>query len=113
MARSELADRHAFSYPPYSRLLRLTLRDENVTLLRRGALALSDALREKFGRRVAGPVAPPIDKIRGQYIVCVMIKIENGRSMARARELLREAIAAFRADAEYKTITLSIDVDAQ
>ena len=113
MARCELADRHAFSYPPYSRLFQLTMRCEDLTLLRQGALFLADAMRAKFGRRVAGPVAPPIDKIRGQYIVRIMLKIENGRSMARARELLREALAQFGAEKEFKTINIAIDVDAQ
>ncbi len=113
MARCELADRHAFSYPPYSRLLQLTMREENPSLLRQGALALADGLREKFGRRVAGPVSPPIDKIRGQYIVRIMLKIENGRSLARARELLRDVLAQFRTKGEYKSINVSIDVDAQ
>jgi hypothetical protein len=42
-----------------------------------------------------------------------MIKIENGRSIARARELLREAVASIAADTEYKTVNLAIDVDAQ
>ena len=113
MARCELADRHAFSYPPYSRLFQLTMRCEDLTLLRQGALFLADAMRAKFGRRVAGPVAPPIDKIRGQYIVRIMLKIENGRSMARARELLREALAQFGAEKEFKTINIAVDVDAQ
>ena len=113
MARCELADRHAFSYPPYSRLLQLTLREENPTLLRQGALALADRLREKFGRRVAGPVAPPIDKIRGQYLVRLMLKIENGSSLSRARTLLREVLATFHAESEFKTINIAIDVDAQ
>jgi primosomal protein N' (replication factor Y) len=89
------------------------MRCEDLTLLRQGALFLADAMRAKFGRRVAGPVAPPIDKIRGQYIVRIMLKIENGRSMARARELLREALAQFGAEKEFKTINIAIDVDAQ
>ena len=113
MARSELADRHAFSYPPYSRLFQLTMRCDDLTLLRQGALFLADAMRTKFGRRVAGPVSPPIDKIRGQYIVRIMLKIENGRSMARARELLREALAQFSAEKEFKNINIAVDVDAQ
>ena len=113
MARSELADRHAFSYPPYSRLFQLTMRCEDMTILRQGALFLADAMRIKFGRRVAGPVSPPIDKIRGQYIVRIMLKIENGRSVARARELLREALAHFSAEKEFKNINIAVDVDAQ
>ncbi len=113
MARCELADRHSFSYPPYARLIQLTLREQNPTLLRRGATTLADMLRERFGRRVAGPVAPPIDKIRGQYIVRIMLKIENGSSLSRARSLLREVLARFSTQGEYKTINIAIDVDAQ
>lgn len=113
MARSELHERHTFCYPPYSRLLRIVLRDEDLQLLRRCAMQLSERLREKFGRRVVGPVSPPIDRLRGEYIIHLMIKIENGRSMARARELLGEAMRGISSRSEYKTVKILIDVDAQ
>ena len=113
MARSELHERHTFCYPPYSRLLRIVLRDEDLQLLRRCATQLSERLREKFGRRVVGPVSPPIDRLRGEYIIHLMIKIENGRSMARAREILGEAMRGISSRSEYKTVKILIDVDAQ
>lgn len=113
MARSELHERHTFCYPPYSRLLRIVLRDEDLQLLRSCATQLSERLREKFGRRVVGPVSPPIDRLRGEYIIHLMIKIENGRSMARARELLGEAMRGISSRSEYKTVKILIDVDAQ
>ena len=113
MARSELAERHHFGYPPYSRLIRFTLRSEKAMLLRQGAVWFASLMREKFGGRVFGPVAPLVDRIRGVYIMHVMLKIENGRSMARARELVREAVEGVRAHQEYKSINISVDVDAQ
>ena len=113
MAHAELADRHAFFYPPYARLVQITLFCANVQALRRGVGALAERLREKFGRRVAGPVAPPIDRIRGEYILRLLLKIENGRSMARARELLREVIAEVKSKEDFKTIKIVVDVDAQ
>jgi len=76
-------------------------------------MQLSERLREKFGRRVVGPVSPPIDRLRGEYIIHLMIKIENGRSMARARELLGEAMRGISSRSEYKTVKILIDVDAQ
>lgn len=82
-------------------------------LLRRCSAKLAELLREKFGRRVVGPVSPPIDRIRGEYIIHLMVKIENGRSIARARELLREAVGEVTASAEFKSVNLVIDVDAQ
>ena len=113
MARSELAERHTFCYPPYSRLVRVVMRDDDVQRLRSVASRLTALLREKFGRRVVGPVAPAIDRIRGRHILHVMIKIENGRSMARARTLLREALATVAAEPQSKHTNITIDVDAQ
>ena len=113
MARSELAERHAFNYPPYAHLILFTLRSENLSLLRRGAGWFTSLLRDKFGGRVFGPVAPPVDRVRGVYILRVMLKIENGRSLARARELLRGVLHEMATHEEYKSITISTDVDAQ
>jgi primosomal protein N' (replication factor Y) len=113
MARSELSERNAFGYPPYSHIIMFTLRCDNLQLLRRGAGWWSARMRDKFGSRVFGPVAPPVDRIRGVYILRLMLKIENGRSLSRARELLRELLAEMAAHEEYKHITISTDVDAQ
>ena len=113
MARSELAERHAFGYPPYSRLIRLTLRHDDLTILRQCAVRLTDGLRRRFGGRVTGPITPPIDRIRGLYIVQILLKIENGRSMARARELLRQELDAVSKEQIYKQVSIAIDVDIQ
>ena len=113
MARSELSERSAFGYPPYSHIIMFTLRCDNLQLLRRGAGWWSARMREKFGGRVFGPVAPPVDRIRGVYILRLMLKIENGRSLSRARELLRGLLKEMSEHEEYKHITISTDVDAQ
>lgn len=113
MARSELQERHDFSYPPYAHLFVFTLRHADVLLLRRGAGWFASVLRDKFGRRVFGPVAPPVDRIRGVYILRIMLKIENGRSLARARELMRSVLGEMAAHEEFKTVMVAVDVDAQ
>ena len=113
MARSELQERHAFSYPPYSRIIQFTLREANPRLLLQGATHFAEALRVRFGRRVIGPVAPPIDRVRGIYALRIMIKIESGRSMSRARELIREELKKLESTKEFKPISIAIDVDPQ
>ena len=113
MARSELTERHTFSYPPYSRLVRLTLRDRDTARLREGALWLAAALRERFGRRVFGPVAPPVDRVRGVFIIQIMLKIESGRPVSRARELLRGCLKDMSAEERLRQINIAVDVDVQ
>ena len=112
MARAELAERESFRYPPYARLIRFTLRHTDREVLFRAALSLGEQLRQRFGRRLLGPVTPAVDKIRDEYLAELLLKIESGASSQRARSILRQEIAAFRAGA-FKNITLLCDVDPQ
>ena len=112
MANSELAERKAFGYPPYSHLIRLLMRHEDYNLLHHAAHALSIVMRKKFGARVMGPVSAALEMLRGEHRAEILLKIESGASMQRARTLLREAIATVEGDTKYKTVKISIDVDA-
>lgn len=112
MANSELAERKAFGYPPYSHLIRLLLRHEEYNLLHHAAHALATVMRKKFGARVMGPVSAALEMLRGEHRAEILLKIESGASMQRARALLREAIATVEGDPQYKTVKISVDVDA-
>ncbi len=113
MALHQLAEREAFAYPPYAHVIRISLRHRDRELLREAVLALAGRLRERFGRRVLGPVAPPVDRVREEYRVDLILKIESSASMRRARELLRGMTGELLRDARYKTLILNCDVDPQ
>lgn len=113
MARMQLSEREAFFYPPYARLTSLTLRHRDVALLRRGVTELAARLRVRFGRRVLGPMTPPVDRIRGEYLAGLLLKIESGASSAKARALLAAELKAFAENPEFKTITVICNVDPQ
>ena len=112
MARTELAERKAFGYPPYSHLMRFMLRSSDYELLRRAAHALAINLRQKFGQRVMGPVSSALEMLRGEHRAEIILKIEAGASMRRARELMSEALAAVRNDKSFSKVPISVDVDA-
>ncbi len=114
MAMTLLEEREAFLYPPYSRIILITLRHRDMTLLHRSANSLSILLRERFGmRRIRGPVPPPVERLRGEWMVNFMVKIESGASSKRAREVLREVVAKWREERSYNPIILSYNVDPQ
>lgn len=113
MARAQLADRQAFFYPPYARLTSLTLRHRDPALLRRAAGELAVRLRARFGRRVLGPMTPPVDRIRGEYLVGLLLKVESGASSARARDILSAELGAFLETPEFKNIAVVVNVDPQ
>lgn len=113
MARTQLAERGQFFYPPYARLVSLTLRHRDPGLLHAATLRLAGRLRDRFGRRVLGPLAPPVDRIRDEYLAGLLLKVEAGASFARARMLLAAELAAFADEREYRSVTVVADVDPQ
>ena len=112
MARTELAERKAFGYPPYSHLVRFMMRSSDYELLRRAAHALAMNLRQKFGHRVMGPVSAALEMLRGEHRAEIILKIEVGASMRRARELVAEALSVVRNDKSLNKVPISVDVDA-
>ncbi len=113
MAREQLAEREAFFYPPYARLIALTLRHRDPALLHRGADTLAERLRAHFGRRLLGPITPPVERIRGEYLIALLLKIESGASFTRARELLCAELRRFADNQEFKPVTVVCNVDPQ
>ena len=81
--------------------------------LRRAANALATALRERFGRRVLGPTTPPVDRVRGEYLAGLLLKVEAGASLARARAAVREILDRLAKDPAFKGVTILCDVDPQ
>lgn len=113
MARTQLAERAEFFYPPYCRIISLTLRHRDKALLWDAANTLSVAARKIFGRRLLGPQPPPVDRIRGEHLLVLMLKVERGRSFAEARRLLAESVAKMHADKRFRYIKAAFDVDPQ
>ena len=111
MARTQLAERQAFLYPPYCRLISITLKHRDKPLLWRAAEHFFTLAHPVFGGRLLGPEAPPVDRIRNEYLVCFLLKIEREKSFARARALLAEMAAALAAEPGYKSVTVVCNVD--
>ena len=106
-----LAERKQFGYPPYVRIIKIAMRSSDKERLVASSLQLGEQLRNRFGRRVLGPVAPLIDRVRGEYRVELMLKIEVEASFSRARAVLREEIERLRSDKTYRNIVIICDVD--
>ena len=106
-----LTERKQFGYPPFVRIIKIVMRSANQKLLVDSSLQLGEQLRNRFGRRVLGPVSPLIDRVRGEWRVELMLKVEVEASFSRARALLCEEITKLRSNKEYRNITIICDVD--
>ena len=111
VANKLLAERKQFGYPPFVRIIKVVMRSSNKEALVNSSLQFGEQLRNRFGRRVLGPVSPLIDRVRGEYRVELMLKIEVEASFSRARAILKEEIFKLRSDKSYRNIVVICDVD--
>ncbi|MDP4210061.1 MAG: primosomal protein N' [Bacteroidota bacterium] len=109
--QSQLADRQGFGYPPFTRLIQLTLKHKNQAVLDPAADYLASSLRKIFGKRVYGPEYPLVSRISNWYQKNIMIKIERQASVIRAKELITEAINDLHAYQQFQSVTIQPDVD--
>lgn len=111
--QQEIAEREKFLYPPFSRLIRVTIKNETQELSFKTAQALQRRMINKIGqRRLLGPQAPVIDKIRDQYLYNLLIKLDRGKvDLKKAKAFIKESIDYVLSKKEFKTSRIVIDVD--
>ncbi len=107
----EIEERRKFHYPPFSKLIHVTLKNEVQTGLDEAADALANYLRVTFGTRILGPEYPAMMKVRNMFQKRILIKIENGLSLSKFKSTLKTQIAAFFQQFPLKNFRLTIDVD--
>ena len=111
MYASQLAEREKFRYPPFYRLIRLTLKHKSKEIVHPAAKELADYLEKIFGRRVLGPETPIISRVQNYYLENILLKIEKQASPQNVKTLLGEAINNIRKLAVYKSLQVVADVD--
>ena len=109
--RQQIQERKLFSYPPYNRLVGITLKHKNQRKLDETANALVVLMRKSFGARVLGPEYPAISKIRNYYHKNVLLKIEHEASISEAKIILHTIVEKMKNHPQHKSIRFILDVD--
>ena len=107
----ELLDRKNFNYPPYFRLIEITLIHKDIDMVNASSKFLADELKHHFKKRVLGPEFPMVSRIRNLYHKNILLKIERELSVIQAKTILTNIIFQFKSDSNYKSVRVQIDVD--
>ncbi len=106
-----LLERRNFNYPPFYRLVEITMKHKDYNILNPAADELARQLRKVFEKNVLGPEYPIVKRIKNKYIKVILIKINRDRSLHNSKLRLQTKIEEFKKLRDYKSIQLSIDVD--
>jgi primosomal protein N' (replication factor Y) len=112
MYKEQLQERYQYKYPPYYRLIKITLKHRDYNKVDSGVNWLFKALYSSFGEHVLGPTAPAVARIRNQYIKNIIIKIPPKQGLANTKNQITKIRNTFEAVADFRPIRFIIDVDA-
>jgi primosomal protein N' (replication factor Y) len=115
MYEEQIEERKKFAYPPFTRLIDITLSQKSQDDLDALTPELAIELKKKFGaERVLGPEYPVISRVNNYYLKKILIKIEKEKYSPKVKEMLTEVVNAFyKKGKEYARIRVKIDVDPQ
>jgi len=111
MYKNQTDERRLFKYPPFYRLIEITLRHKDVQVVKKASFEMGRLLRSVFNERVLGPIEPAISRIQNYFIRQIILKIENEASHAKAKEILHQVSNQVLSDSNFKSVRISIDVD--
>jgi primosomal protein N' (replication factor Y) len=111
MYTTQLTERKMYHYPPYVRLIRLTLKHRNLDVLNAAAQFLTDVLREKLKNRVLGPEYPPVSRIKTFYLKDILVKIEPELNLMNVKSFILQSIHLMTNHADWHSVNIAPDVD--
>jgi primosomal protein N' (replication factor Y) len=111
MYKEQLYERQNFKYPPFYRLIKLTLKHRDFNKLKEGSLWLYSVVAKSLPYPVLGPEEPAINRIRNEYIRTIMIKIPAQSNLGQVKTILNKTRNSFEAIPQYRAIKTTITVD--
>ncbi len=108
----EIAEREKFAYPPFTRVIRLRFRHKIKELAGDAAALFALQLDKEFGAYITGPGEPPVNRIRNQYIMELMLRLpKDGKLLLHAREVINQQKAILANDKKFRSVTITPDMD--
>jgi len=112
MYKEQLEERHTYKYPPFHRLIKITLKHRDYQKIEESSQWLTQSLRNVLGvSKVLGPETPPVARIRNLYHKHIMIKIGPKQSLQAVKKDILRVQLSFKAIAPYRSVRLILDVD--
>ena len=111
MYNEQLYERQIYKYPPYFKLVKLTLKHRDFDKLKQGSMWLYQVMQQNLPMPVLGPEEPPISRIRNEYIRTIMVKIPMNISVGNTKKTIQKMLNSFEAVPSYRSIRVILNVD--
>jgi len=105
-----LAERNELSYPPFTRLCRITFSGENLTQVQNLSNHITDIFKKSKNFKVLGPAEAPISKIKNEWRINSLI-FSNKKNSLEIQHFFNLKIGTHTLEKAYKNIAIRLDID--
>lgn len=103
-----LMERKDFNFPPYTRIVEISIRDRFEERAERMSFRLASQIREArasvegiLNDPVTGPYAPAVDKIADMHIRAIRICLKKNRQLSAEKAALKDIVSRFEKSEKY------------
>jgi primosomal protein N' (replication factor Y) len=111
MYNNQLIERKDYNYPPFVRLIRITLKDKSYEKLNSSSDWINKVIRANYKGIVLGPVYPEVSRIKNKYHKEFLIKLSGLSELNNFRNTFQSIIKSFDSISKYRSVRIIVDVD--
>ena len=111
MFDEQLYDRKIYKYPPYYKIIKVTLKQRDFEKLKTGSMWLYQVMSQNLNMPVLGPEEPIISRIRNEYIRIIVIKIPLSVSIGNTKITIQKMLNSFEAVSQFRSIKTTLNID--
>lgn len=109
----ELKERERFHYPPFTRIIEISVRHEDLMVAKDAATSFGKTLRLNLGAdKVLGPEAPSVGRIRNKFHFHILLKLEpSAINFTKVKLLIKETAKQLITEKTHKKLQIVLNVD--
>tara|TARA_R110002020_G_scaffold154714_2_gene335041 strand:+ start:205835 stop:208315 length:2481 start_codon:yes stop_codon:yes gene_type:complete len=111
MYTEQLEERHIYKYPPFCRLIKITLKHRDFQKIEEASVWMGQALKNIFSEQILGPEPPPVSRIRNEYYRNILIKIPRKQSLSKTKKAILRVRTSFLSIGAFRSVKIVINVD--
>ena len=108
---NQIDQRLEFNYPPFSRLIKISIKSKKNDKLYESSKWLASSLIKNSSMEVLGPEYPLVSRINNFFIVNILLKIGLDSNLLQQKILLKKILKKFNNYPEFRSVKVVIDVD--
>lgn len=110
--KDEMNERQKFHYPPFVRMIHISVRDQNEKVVHEAAVFIANQLKNRITGDCLGPSIPAVSRLQGKYIREILIKMpRNAQQVLATKSIIEESRQLMYQYAIFNKVRLLIDVD--